>query len=103
MRRRDSGLLRLVALGVLLAALPPLASAGSDNGPVVITTDTPEYCRKLLDRISEAVHAAPAPPPNIVDTLSSEGQRLCDEGLTRPGILRLRRALILLQEDPPGP
>ncbi len=42
------------------------------------------------------VRVAEAPPPQEVMVLSSEGQRMCDQGLTRGGILRLRRALVLL-------
>ena len=37
-----------------------------------------------------------APPPQEVTFLSSEGQRMCDQGQTRGGILRLRRALVLM-------
>jgi hypothetical protein len=100
---RDSGLMRRAALGAVLAVAPVLATASSQTGPVIITTDTPEYCQKLFDRIREALRTATEPPPSTVGSLSTEGQHLCDEGLTRPGILRLRRALLLLREGSPAP
>lgn len=42
------------------------------------------------------MQAAPAPPPHQVADLSTEGQRMCTAGQTRPGILRLRLALMLI-------
>jgi hypothetical protein len=36
------------------------------------------------------------PPPADVERLSGEGERLCDAGQTRGGILRLRRAWLLI-------
>lgn len=71
----------------------------------LVTTDTPEYCLQLLDRVSELVRVAATPPPQEVTSLSSEGQRMCDQGQTRGGILRLRRALVMMlhQQDTPPP
>ncbi len=40
---------------------------------------------------------APAAPPEVT-SLSTEGQRMCGQGQTRSGIMRLRRALVLLKE-----
>ena len=75
----------------------------SQSPPQQVTTDTPEYCLQLLDRVSEMVRVAGSPPPQEVAFLSSEGQRMCDQGQTRGGILRLRRALLLMmhQAEPP--
>ncbi len=64
-----------------------------------VNTDTPEYCLQLLDRVSEMVRLSPAPPPQDVTQLSSEGQKMCDRGQTRGGILRLRRALMLMMHS----
>jgi len=64
--------------------------------PAQITTDTPQYCLQLLDEVSELVRGA-VHPPEEVSNLSTEGQRMCDQGQTRGGILRLRRALVLLR------
>jgi hypothetical protein len=48
------------------------------------------------------VRVAETPPPEEVTSLSSEGQRMCDQGKTRGGILRLRRALLLMTHQGPG-
>lgn len=86
----------LLSLGVAAALLPPRAAGQS--APVVITTDTPEYCLHLLDQVSELMRIAPAPPPEVT-SLSTEGQRMCGQGKTRGGIMRLRRALVLLRRE----
>ncbi|HVY17018.1 MAG TPA: hypothetical protein VHB27_17480 [Rhodopila sp.] len=72
--------------------------------PMEVTTDTPEYCRQLADRVRDLVEVAPAKPPREVDDLSAEGQKMCDHGQTRGGILRLRQALLLMMkhDDPPA-
>lgn len=85
----------MLLMGGLL--VPP---AGGESTPVVVTTDTPEYCQKLFDRIAQAIQAATQPPPMEVSSLSTEGQRMCSAGLTRGGILRLRRALLILEQAP---
>jgi hypothetical protein len=71
----------------------------SQPPPQQVTTDTPQYCLQLLDRVSEMVRIAGSPPPQEVTFLSSEGQRMCDQGQTRGGILRLRRALVLMMHQ----
>ncbi len=80
-----------------------LVPVASQSPPQRITSDTPEYCLQLLDRVSEMVRAAGTPPPQEVGYLSSEGQRMCDQGQTRGGILRLRRALMLMAHQNGGP
>jgi hypothetical protein len=87
-----------LGLGLLLMGGLLVAPAGGQPTPVVVTTDTPEYCHKLLDRVGQAIHAAAGPPPVEVSSLSTEGQRMCNAGLTRGGILRLRRALLILEQ-----
>jgi hypothetical protein len=82
-----------VGLGLLLASGVVVSSAGGGSPPSVVTTDTPEYCQKLIDRISQAIQVASAPPPTEVSSLSSEGMRMCNDGLTRGGVLRLRRVV----------
>lgn len=79
--------------GVLVIGVAPVAG---QSQPQQVISDTPEYCLKLLDRVSEQVRIASAPPPQAVTALSSEGQRMCDQGQTKGGILRLRRALMLM-------
>jgi hypothetical protein len=91
-------------LGLLLAfaagiGAPPVAG---QPPPAAITTDTPQYCLQLLDRLSQLMRVTHAPPPDVT-SLSTEGQRMCGEGQTRGGILRLRRALVLLRDQGVGP
>jgi hypothetical protein len=78
-------------------------SGAGQPAPFVLTTDTPEYCRHLGDLLSRTLRATPAPPPPDAVDLSSDGRRMCDEGKIRGGILRLRRALVLMQMLPSAP
>ena len=104
-----------VFCGAWLAAQPARAAieltpgtwqdteTGEENGAAVppqVTTDTPQYCLQLLDQVSEEVRVS-AHPPQEVSNLSTEGQRMCDQGQTRGGIMRLRRALVLLRGTGP--
>ena len=89
-----AGVAACLALGVV-GAMPVVGQ----SSPQRVTSDTPEYCLKLLDRVGELVRVAPAPPPREVTFLSSEGQRMCDQGQTKGGILRLRRALMLMRQS----
>ena len=93
-----AGLLLSLAVGVAL--LPHTATGQS--APLVVTTDTPRYCMQLLDQVSDLMRIVSAPPPEV-SSLSTEGQRMCGDGQTRGGIMRLRRALVLLraQTTPP--
>jgi hypothetical protein len=90
--------LAVAAAGLWFGAAPLAAQP-----PQQVTSDTPEYCLHLLDRVSEMVRGAPGPPPQEVTFLSSEGQRMCDQGQTRGGILRLRQALMLMLHQNGGP
>jgi hypothetical protein len=74
-----------------------LSSVSGQPAPQQVTTDTPQYCLVLLDRVSDLVRDLDAPPPQEVTILSAAGQQMCDEGQTRGGIMRLREALVLLQ------
>ena len=87
--RRVAGL-GLVA--VLLGGTPVLGQPA----PQRVTSDTTEYCLRLSDRVSELVRVTSPPPPDEITALSSEGQRMCDKGQTRGGILRLRRAWMMM-------
>ncbi len=59
--------------------------------PMVVTSDTGAYCQTLLAEI----RVYPTLPPAVRE-LQQDGSRLCDEGLVRSGINRLRRALMVL-------
>jgi hypothetical protein len=103
LRNMELRVARSLGLGLLLAGATLVSSAGSESSPPVVTTDSPEYCQKLLERLGQAIHTATEPPPVEVSSLSSEGQRMCNDGLTRGGVLRLRRALLILEQAAPAP
>jgi hypothetical protein len=86
-----AGLLLCVSVSL---ALSPVAG---QPAPQQVTTDTPQYCLVLLDRVSDLVRGLAVPPPQEVTNLSAAGQQMCDQGQTRGGIMRLREALVLLQ------
>jgi hypothetical protein len=91
-----AGAVACLGLGVVLAGAVPVVG---QPPPQQVTSDTPEYCMQLLNRISELARAGREPPPYEVKSLSMEGQRMCNQGQTRGGLLRLRRALVLLLQD----
>jgi hypothetical protein len=91
----------IVALGAWFVASVRQVEAqqAPDPAPQEVTTDTPDYCIYLKDRVQSQVQLASNPPPREVTDLSAEGQRMCEHGQTRGGIMRLRRALFLLTHD----
>jgi hypothetical protein len=76
------------------SAPPPPSSAG----PMRVTTDTPEYCETLADRVQRAQHIRPSAEPEA-EELAEEGHSMCHAGLIRGGLVRLRRALMLLRQQ----
>ena len=93
--RRCAAIAVPLTVGLCLqAASLPVYGQGA---PQRVTTDTPEYCLQLLDRVSELARST-AHPPQQATELSAEGQRMCDQGQTIGGILRLRRALVMLRQ-----
>jgi hypothetical protein len=91
----------LVALGTWFAISGRRLAAQQthDSAPLEVTTDTPEYCLYLQDRVQNLVRLASSPPPREATQLSTEGQRMCEHGQTRGGIKRLRRALMLMSQN----
>jgi hypothetical protein len=83
----------LLGLSVLGFAVP----AHAQSSDPIVTSDSPEYCGVLMDRISGITRATSARPPNEAAVLSEEGERMCVHGQTRGGILRLRRALEIMR------
>lgn len=71
---------------------------GIDPGPMPVITDTPEYCWRLAREVAAAQQMAPNTPPRV-RVLATEGRRMCDAGMVRGGIRRLRSALILLRNE----
>ena len=88
--------LLLMLLTVLTPTEPSVAQPVSSQAPPEVTTDTPAYCWFLADRLHSMEQATSVPPSHEVADLSTEGQRMCKVGQTRPGIMRLRRALMLI-------
>ncbi len=94
----------LPALGLGCAlALVSRTTTANDEPTVEITTDTAAYCGQLHERIETMLHSTTAVPPREVMELAIEGQRMCDHGLPRGGILRLRRALFIMTHPSQGP
>ena len=60
--------------------------------------DTPEYCAELLGDIERYRQRVATLPPNA-EMLAAEGQRQCEIGHFRPGITRLRTALMILRHE----
>jgi hypothetical protein len=88
----------LLACSLISAASVSAQDRIAQADPMQVTTDTPEYCRKLLNRIGEVVRLATQPVPRNAADLTTEGQRMCDHGQTRGGIMRLRSALMLMEK-----
>jgi len=91
-----AGAASCLGLAAMVLGTPPVSGQPQVQE---VTSDTPEYCLHLLDQVSELVRVAETPPPQEVTSLSAEGQRMCDQGQTRGGILRLRRALLLMMRQ----
>jgi hypothetical protein len=87
---------RILVLGLVAVMAPAALPVAAQPAPQRVLSDTPEYCLRLVDRVSEAVRATGSPAPEEVVFLSSEGRRMCDQGQTRGGIMRLRRALVIM-------
>ncbi len=91
--------LPLPLLGCLLG-LTVVGSYGIDakaaDAPPEITTDSPAYCLQLHDRVETLRLEAAVQPTQEIANLSAEGLRMCGNGLTRGGVMRLRRALAIL-------
>lgn len=84
--------------GLAMAADPQPTQ--TDASPDRVTSDSPEFCARLADQLRHAVHERrPAPVPQEVRALGQEGNKMCEEGHLRPGILRLRRALLMLRGE----
>ena len=86
----------MMGVGLVAGALGVVPATGQP-APQQVTSDTAEYCLHLQNRVSALIRLAAVPPPHEVSFLSREGQRMCGQGQTRGGILRLRRALMLME------
>lgn len=66
--------------------------------PVVVTSDSVAFCLQL-SRVIESYNASALSP--TVSRLREEGTDLCRQGLVRPGLIRLRRAIVSLKRTTP--
>ncbi|MGH7120837.1 MAG: hypothetical protein ACREFP_17935 [Acetobacteraceae bacterium] len=98
-----SGLLRMGgssgAAAVLLAGLAAPSLAGAQPAPMQLLTDTPHYCAELFTDIEATEQTLLQPAPPAVGRLTVEGQQLCALGEVRGGVIRLRRAMVLLHKS----
>lgn len=69
-----------------------------NSGVPKVTSHSVEYCDMLAARINALVFGARMAPPSDVIELSAEGQRMCAQGQVRGGVMRLRKALMVMQE-----
>jgi hypothetical protein len=92
---------RLLFALAVLAPMTPAPGTAQDkfvqSNPMEVTSDTPEYCLHLLDRVSDLVRSAEKPVPREVTDLTTEGHKMCADGQTRSGIMRLRSALLIME------
>ena len=79
------------ALLLMLLAVP----ARAEEEPPSVLSDDVTYCSHLVRRLSAR---AGAERDGEAMALAREGQKLCGEGHVRPGVLRLRRAMVLLDQ-----
>lgn len=97
----------LVLAGGLASALAcwGQARAGGQGDPVRVITHTREYCEELSARAAAMHRDASLRQPGAAAAearmLAAEGDRLCAQGQIRPGIIRLRRAIMLLRTPEP--
>jgi hypothetical protein len=91
-----------LAVTLLLIAAPCVPGGGAyadeDDPPVVVLTDTIDYCDQLQKRIED--HKVVPPEAR---RLFIEGRQMCDHGEVRAGINRLRRALRILNHHTATP
>jgi len=90
----------IIAPAALWLSLGLLPASGegfvTDGDPMRVISDTPEYCWHLASEVATTPHEFRVLPPEV-RMLTIEGERMCDQGLIRGGILRLRHALMLLR------
>jgi hypothetical protein len=95
---------RLVRTSSVAALIFGLGATIGVNGPAIgeqpaaVTSDTPEYCRQLAVRLDELTTEDRAVPTAVRD-LSTAGRTMCDHGLTRGGIMRLRSAIVMMLDE----
>jgi len=85
----------LVLIAAIALSLLPVEDATR------VTTDTPDYCNQRYSQASAEAQKTPVALASQVDSLVGRGQQMCHAGQIRGGIIRLRRALMLMHLPPP--
>ena len=89
---RLTAVLRLLAFACLAVWMAVVLPVSAQEPPTYeLTTDTPAYCTQLAHDVASRHSALPE-----VERLLAEGEAMCERGQIRGGILRLRRALLIL-------
>jgi hypothetical protein len=78
----------LATLSLSMLLITPLLLANGGAMPRV-TTDSREYCVELAGRLAGLPRARAEPALS----LAADGVRLCEEGHSRAGVAKLRRAI----------
>lgn len=91
----------LTSGGILVLAAAIAVSLLPVEDATRVTTDTPDYCNQLYSQASAEARKTPVALAAEVDTLVARGQQMCRAGQIRGGIIRLRRALMLMHLPPP--
>lgn len=102
MRLRTTLSFTMGLMAVGLASGPPPSDPVTNVDGVDVTTDTPEYCGSLFSQIARMPRRdnVPDSDENVeVNSLAMQGRRLCELGHIRAGLVRLRRALLILQGE----
>ena len=90
---------RIPAAAMLIACMVAVSGARSGPSPDApaeqITTDTLAYCRELAVRLEKMTGDAVLIPATVL-RLSTAGRDMCEHGMTRGGIMRLRKAIVLM-------
>jgi hypothetical protein len=97
---RDSVRIGGLAVGTaaFLAGMTLSGGVPAQPAPMPLLTDTAQYCAQLSVEVEAERKALISPAPPEVEQLAQEGRRLCALGEIRGGIVRLRRAIVLLHE-----
>jgi hypothetical protein len=91
----------LTSGGILVLTVAIAVSLLPVEDATRVTTDTPDYCNQLYSLASAEARKTPVALAAEVDTLVARGQQMCRAGQIRGGIIRLRRALMLMHLPPP--
>jgi hypothetical protein len=91
--------LAAVAGGAASAQDSPTSQAAAQPAqPVMVLSDTIEYCAHLQHMIQDAPVRA-----TDINVLLNEGRRMCEHGEVRRGVARLRTALWLMHHRVAAP